>query len=73
MALDKKIGEEAMKYIADGPLYASTCGITYSQAIRVAEALNRDWQAEMVEMARFNKLSSKEQLAELKQMKGIKI
>jgi hypothetical protein len=61
-----ELGEEAMKYIADYPLYASTCGVTYEDAIKVAEALSKNWQDEVVEMARFEKLSPMEQLAELK-------
>lgn len=68
LKVDKKVGEEAMNYIADHPLYASTCGITYDEAIKVAEALNKNWQAEVVEMARFGKLSSKEQLIELNRL-----
>ncbi len=64
-----ELGEKAFEYIADHPLYASTCGITYDEAIKVAEALNKNWQAEVVEMARFEKLSSEEQLVELNRLK----
>jgi hypothetical protein len=62
----EQVGTKAMEYIADYPLYASTCGITYKDAIKVARALNPHWQDEMVEMERFNKLSSEEQAKELK-------
>lgn len=69
---EKTIGEKALQYIADMPLYASTCGITYKEGIRVAEALNPHWQEEMVEMERFNKLSPEDQLKEIKAITGAK-
>ena len=34
-----KLGEQAMAIIADYPLYASTCGITYDEAIAIAKVL----------------------------------
>ena len=72
MAVSRRKGERAMKYIADAPLYASTCGITYDDAVKVAKALNREWEAELVEMERFNNLSSAEQIAEIKAMQAVK-
>lgn len=66
MRVSKKLGNQALEYISDYPLYASTCNISYEQAIRVAKALNRDWQAEMEEIERFNNLSEAEQTAEMK-------
>ena len=63
-----ELGEKAFEYIADHPLYASTCGITYDEGVKVAKALNPDWQDEMVEMERFNKLTPEEQAKELKEM-----
>lgn len=62
------LGEKALEYISDYPLYASSCNITYEQAIRVAYALNPQWQAEMREMERFNKLTPEQQKAELEKM-----
>lgn len=53
------VGELAMQYIGDYPLYASTSGITYDEAIAIAKVLNKDWQAEMVEMAELEKKISK--------------
>jgi len=50
---NEEIGELAMEYISDYPLYASTCGITYNEAIKIAEALNESWQQEL----EINKLS----------------
>lgn len=67
--VSKAKGERAMKYIADAPLYASTCGITYEEAVKVAKALNRDWEEELVEMERFNNLSLEEMKAELDAIK----
>lgn len=32
-------GKMAMQIISDYPLYASTCGITYDQAIEIAKVL----------------------------------
>lgn len=61
------LGEQAMEYISDYPLYVSgTSNITYEQAIAVAKALNKDWRSEMVEMARFEGLTFEQQEKELK-------
>lgn len=38
-----KLGQQAMDYIADYPLYASTSGITYSEAIAIANILDKNW------------------------------
>ena len=66
---NEKLGKKAMEYIADHPLYASTCGITYEQAIGIAHAVSPYWQLEMLEMERFNKLSPEDQLKELNESK----
>lgn len=67
-----EIGEEAMEYISDHPLYASTCGITYEEAIRIANALSPAWRHELVENREFEKLSLPEMEAELKRRGDIK-
>lgn len=72
MPVSKAKGERAMKYIADAPLYASTCGITYDDAVRVAKALNKEWEAELKEMERFNSLTAEQQKDELKLLGLIK-
>lgn len=36
---ENKLGEQAMIIIADYPLYASTCGITYEEAIAIVKVL----------------------------------
>jgi deoxyhypusine synthase len=38
----KKIGEYAMEIIMDYPLYASTSGITYEEAIQIAKIFEPD-------------------------------
>lgn len=50
----KLAGELAMKLIADYPLYASTSGITYEEAIAVARALYGDkkWIDEALNLER---------------------
>lgn len=48
--MNTKLGELAMEYISDYPLYAHTGGITYAQAIRVAKALNPQWVQEQEKM-----------------------
>lgn len=44
-------GEMAMQIISDYPLYASTCGITYEQAIELAKVLvpMSQWHAYLAE------------------------
>lgn len=70
MAVSKRKGERAMAYIADYPLYASTCGITYDEAVRVAKALlGTNWEAQLDELERFEALSPEEQEKEIKAMK----
>lgn len=66
--MTNKLGEKAMEYISDHPLYASTCGITYKQAIAVAEALNPDWQDEMLWAEKFEKMTPEQQRKELKKL-----
>lgn len=40
-------GEKAMAYIADYPLYASTSGITYEEAIAIANIISPNWEQEI--------------------------
>ena len=42
MKQENKLGELAMEIISDYPLYASTCGITYEEAIEIAKVLEPD-------------------------------
>ena len=50
-ATEQQAGELAMEIIRDYPLYASTSGITYAEAIRVAEALDyHEYQAQLREL-----------------------
>lgn len=66
MAVSKRKGERAMTAIADSPLYASTSGITYEQAVGVAKAVfGKDWEAQLDDLERFEKLSLEEQRKEL--------
>ena len=37
--IQNEIGEKAMEIISDYPLYASTSGITYEQAIAIAKII----------------------------------
>ncbi len=64
----KQQGELAMQIIADDPLYASTCGISYEEAIAVAKVFVPDgnFKGYLDEMERFGNLSEAEMLAELK-------
>ena len=65
------IGEIAMEIIADHPLYASTCGITYEEAIAIAKIVTgtKDLVAYKKEMYRFEKLTLEEMRAELEAKK----
>ena len=69
MSNNNVIGEKAMQYIADYPLYASTCGITYDEAIAIAKVLNPDWQQEQIRLAEFDKLPLSEQKAYVAKLK----
>lgn len=60
-----KLGEDAMEYISDYPLYAKTSNITYEEAIRVAKAVNPKWKAELAENRRWEALTLEEKEAEL--------
>lgn len=68
-----ELGEIAMELIADYPLYASTSGITYDEAIRVAQALfGHDLKAVKAENERIDGLSKDELETELKARGDIK-
>lgn len=47
--MNEELGKKAMKYISDYPLYASTSGITYEEAIAIASVLSKNWQKELEE------------------------
>ena len=55
-------GELAMQIISDHPLYASTSGITYPQAIAVARALigHSDFKAHLKEVAEIENMTPEE-------------
>ena len=59
-----KLGEKALQYISDYPLYASTSNIGYDTAIRVANAVSPNWKKEMEYMEKFNKMTPEEQKIE---------
>lgn len=67
MTLEQKVslGEKAIEYIADYPLYASTCGITYDQAIAIANAVNPEWKKELAYSEWFDGLTPDQQKAEM--------
>lgn len=68
-----ELGEIAMELIADHPLYASTSGITYEEAIAVAKVIfGSDLKAVKAENERIDSLSSEELEAELKAEGAIK-
>lgn len=56
-------GERAMEYISDYPLYAKTSGITYEEAIAIAEVLSDTWEQDMKDMEEFDKLSPEQKKA----------
>lgn len=61
-----ELGEIAMELIADYPLYASTSGITYEEAIGVAKAIfGPDLRAVKAENERIENLSPEELKAEM--------
>lgn len=47
--MNEELGKKAMEYISDYPLYASTSGITYEEAIAIANVLDKDWEKELEE------------------------
>jgi hypothetical protein len=65
--MNNKLGEIAIKLIGDYPLYASTNGITYPEAIAIAKVLfGNDLIAVKRESDRWENLSLEEKATELK-------
>lgn len=60
-----KLGDKALQYISDYPLYASTSNIDYDTAIRVANAVSPNWKKEMDYMEKFKKMTPEEQKKEV--------
>lgn len=69
---ENKLGEIAMEIISDHPLYASTCGISYDEAIAIAKivAQTNDLVAYKEKIDRFSSLSYKEMKKELRSNNG---
>lgn len=64
--MNNELGEIAMELIADHPLYASTSGITYEEAIGVAKVIfGSDLRAVKAENDRIGSLSMEELKAEM--------
>lgn len=64
--MNNELGEIAMGLIADYPLYASTSGITYEEAIGVAKVIfGSDLKAVKAENDRIGSLSMEELKAEM--------
>lgn len=64
--MKNELGEIAMELIADHPLYASTSGITYEEAIGVARVIfGNDLFAVKAENDRIEGLSMEELKAEM--------
>ncbi len=64
--MKNELGQIAMELIADYPLYASTSGITYEEAIEVAKVIfGSDLRAAKAENERIESLSMEELKAEL--------
>lgn len=74
MIKNQEQGELAMQIISDHPLYASTSGITYEEAIAIAKVFVPDgnFKAYTDEAERFESLSLEEMEAELKAEGAIK-
>lgn len=71
--MKNELGEIAMELIADHPLYASTSGITYEEAIAVAKVIfGSDLRAVKAENERIDGLSSEELEKELRKEGAIK-
>lgn len=70
----EKQGELAMRIISSDPLYASTSGITYEEAIAIAEILTggESLQSYVDEMDRIESMSFEELEKEPKQQGAIK-
>lgn len=63
---NNELGEIAMELIADHPLYASTSGISYEEAIGVAKVIfGSDLKAVKAENDRIGSLSMEELKAEM--------
>lgn len=68
-----ELGEIAMELIADHPLYASTSGITYPEAIAVAKVIfGKDLRAVKAENERIENMSMEELEKELKSQGAVK-
>lgn len=64
--MNNELGEIAMELIADHPLYASTSGITYEEAIGVAQVIfGKNLKAVKAENDRIGNLSMEELKAEM--------
>jgi hypothetical protein len=63
----KDKGEMAMQIMSDHPLYASTCGITYEEAIAIARVLvpDGDFKGYLDEMDRLDGMTADELKKEL--------
>lgn len=59
----KEKGEKAMEFISDYPLYAKTSGITYDEAIAIANVLSDTWEQDMQDLEEFNKLTLEQKQA----------
>ena len=71
--MKNELGEIAMELIADHPLYASTSGITYKEAIAVARVIfGSDLKAVKAENERIENMSMEELEAEMKAEGAIK-
>lgn len=71
--MNNELGEIAMELISDHPLYASTSGITYEEAIGVAQVIfGKDLRAVKEENERIEGLSLEELEAEMKATGAIK-
>lgn len=65
--MNNELGEIAMELIGDHPLYASTSGITYSEAISIAKVVfGNDLLAVKLENDRIDNLTTEELGKELK-------
>ena len=64
--MKNEVGEIAMELIANHPLYASTSGISYEEAIAVAKVIfGKDLKAVKADMDRLDGMSMKELKAEM--------
>lgn len=71
--MKNELGEIAMELISDHPLYASTSGISYEEAIAIAKVLfGSDLRAVKAENERVEGLSMEELEKELREEGAIK-